>query len=80
MKTTLLESVLATYSKKSGVFTTRLTTQLAGIYFMEIAACTRMCITTLFVELKNWRKPKWSKETCLMSIYEHCHLGKGHVM
>lgn len=56
------------------------TTQLAGIYFMEIAACTRMCITTLFVELKNWRKPKWSKETCLMSIYEHCHLGKGHVM
>lgn len=47
------------------------TTQLAGIYFMEIATCTRMCITTLFVELKNWRKPKWSKETCLMSIYEH---------
>lgn len=55
----------ATYSKKSGVLPLDKLgcwTQLVGSYFVEIATCTRMCTTTLLVELKNWRKPKWSKE------------------
>ena len=45
--------------------------QLLRICFMETATCTKMFISTWFIKLKDWRQPKWLKETCLMAKYEH---------
>ena len=55
------------------------TTQLLGSCFMEIASCTRMCTTALFVELKTGGSLNGPKNTPDVYIWTFYHLGKGHV-
>ena len=81
MKTTLLESVLATYSKKSGVFTTRPNNPTCRNLFYGNSHMHQDVHHYIICWVEKLEETKMVQRNMPdVYIWTFCYLGKGHVM